>query len=408
MPRLLCITSHSFYPDAAGGADRNYQYLLDALRRRGWDVEVICSLGPYSPLRGELRARRQRARREGKPEPRFLLDESLGYPCWRGLRSPKHPHCWARWLVSTALVRLRGAPRSTAFRFRGCAPRWSNVFCSAELGITRGFFQQRLAATRPDVVLGHTGAMELLQSAGEQGYQSFYYAQGATHVSRGRHYPDRVHVIANGPYVARRASQASPNEVGVVLSFMERAQYAVERRERRYLTFINPITEKGLPVAEGMARRLPEERFLFLQGGWFDYEGSVMGRLRRRTSLPNVEHWSFRDDMRTVYGVTDILLVPSKRDESFGRVIVEAQMSGIPVVAANDGGIDYAMGEGGVLVTPRDDVSAYVDAIRRLRADPAWYDRLSKLALENTYRPEFDPDRQVDAFIEFVTSRRPW
>jgi glycosyltransferase involved in cell wall biosynthesis len=121
--------------------------------------------------------------------------------------------------------------------------------------------------------------------------------------------------------------------------------------------------------------------------------------------LPNVEVWNHQKDMRQIYAVTDILLVPSQFDETFGRVIVEAQVSGIPVVAAKVAGIPYTLGQGGILVEPKDKPQGYVEALRRLRTDENLYRQLSALALENSQRPEFDPEHQVNNFIRFVESR---
>jgi glycosyltransferase involved in cell wall biosynthesis len=108
--------------------------------------------------------------------------------------------------------------------------------------------------------------------------------------------------------------------------------------------------------------------------------------------------------MREVYAVTDVLLVPSQFTEAFGRVIVEAQLNGIPVVAADAGGIPYALGEGGLLVRPKDSPSAYADAIRRLRTEDGLRAKLSERALRNTRRPELEPEGQVDEFVRLVTA----
>jgi glycosyltransferase involved in cell wall biosynthesis len=403
--RLLWVTIGPFYPDTAGGADHNYLYLFDRLRERGWHVEAICALAP-----GSARYRALRRRRPLSPQrtlPRFVLDEDLGYPCWRGPRGRKHARCWARWAISTA-VRLARSSRHGPNLLRGCAPAWSSLYCSAELDPIRAWFDQRLRDYRPDVVLGHIGVLELLSAAARLGYPAFHWSQGTRHARRGGRYPAGVHVIANSPYVASLVAPVSPHEVGVVLSFMERARYEVRARERRYVTLVNPIAEKGVRVAIEVARRLPGQRFLFVRGGWFAHDGGLVNRLLRRplASLPNVEVWDYQEDMRRVYAVTDILLVPSRR-ESFGRVIVEAQMSGIPVVAANEGGIPFALGEGGILVDPGDDPGGYVDAVRQLRADDAHYATLSALALRNSRRPEFDPALQVERFIDFVERRLP-
>jgi glycosyltransferase involved in cell wall biosynthesis len=56
-----------------------------------------------------------------------------------------------------------------------------------------------------------------------------------------------------------------------------------------------------------------------------------------------VEVWEHQQDTRQIYAVTDILLVPSQFYETFGRVILEAQVNSIPVVAANVDSIPYTL-----------------------------------------------------------------
>jgi glycosyltransferase involved in cell wall biosynthesis len=118
--------------------------------------------------------------------------------------------------------------------------------------------------------------------------------------------------------------------------------------------------------------------------------------------MSNVKIWDNQKDMRSVYAVTDILLVPSQFIETFGRVIIEAQLNGIPVVAADVGGIPYTLGQGGFLVKPKDKPEVYVDVLQQLRADRNLYEDLSLAAIKNSERPEFNPYQQVDNFIHFV------
>jgi glycosyltransferase involved in cell wall biosynthesis len=155
-----------------------------------------------------------------------------------------------------------------------------------------------------------------------------------------------------------------------------------------------------------VARRLPEERFLFVKGGWFGLEQGARTRrwLGQARRLGNVTIWDFQRDMRAVYRITDILLVPSRR-ECFGRVILEAQISGIPVVAARVGGIAHTLGRGGVLVDPEEGAAGYVRALRNLRDDQSFRNNISDLALANSHRREFDPEYQVEQFLRFVSTR---
>ncbi len=83
------------------------------------------------------------------------------------------------------------------------------------------------------------------------------------------------------------------------------------------------------------------------------------------------------------YQAADVLLVPS-RSESFGLVAVEAQACGLPVVAANVGGLSYALADGssGILVdgwNPAD----YADAVESILSDHELAARLSKGGIEH-------------------------
>jgi glycosyltransferase involved in cell wall biosynthesis len=106
----------------------------------------------------------------------------------------------------------------------------------------------------------------------------------------------------------------------------------------------------------------------------------------------------FCDDMRDVYRRTRVLLVPSQFLETFGRVILEAQINGIPVVASDVAGIPETVGEGGIVVSPKERVGGYVEALRDL-ADEATYQRYSAAALANSKREEFDPHAQFEVLL---------
>jgi glycosyltransferase involved in cell wall biosynthesis len=79
----------------------------------------------------------------------------------------------------------------------------------------------------------------------------------------------------------------------------------------------------------------------------------------------------FREDLAPVYLSADIVVMPSRQPESFGRVAIEAMAYGCTVIAAAHGGaletIEDAVS--GVLVQP-DSVVELTRALRRLLQDP--------------------------------------
>src|SRR5690606_8931945 len=122
-------------------------------------------------------------------------------------------------------------------------------------------------------------------------------------------------------------------------------------------------------VAFGLAERRPDIPFLFVEA--WRLSPDVRRAFRDRAArLPNVE-WSERvSDMRTVYRRARIALVPSAWEEAWGRIVTEAQVSGIPVLASDRGGLPESVGPGGLLVDAEAPLEAWADALTRLWDDP--------------------------------------
>ncbi|MBV9414599.1 MAG: glycosyltransferase, partial [Solirubrobacterales bacterium] len=122
-------------------------------------------------------------------------------------------------------------------------------------------------------------------------------------------------------------------------------------------------------------RRDPRLR-LVLAGG-----GPEETLLRERLGdLATFLGWLTGDELARVYASADAFLFTSTT-ETFGQVILEAQASGLPVVAAERGGpvclIEH--GETGLLMSP--DVSALADAVVSVTGDPRLSERIGRAAL---------------------------
>lgn len=75
------------------------------------------------------------------------------------------------------------------------------------------------------------------------------------------------------------------------------------------------------------------------------------------------------------YESAGLLVVPS-RTEAFGMVIGDARRRGLPVLAAETGGIPEAAAGGGSMLVAVDDASAFADALRRWLTDAPLRDQL--------------------------------
>lgn len=77
-----------------------------------------------------------------------------------------------------------------------------------------------------------------------------------------------------------------------------------------------------------------------------------------------------------LYPTVDVLAVPSIPlpgwKEQFGRVVVEAQASGVPVVASASGALPDVVGEAGLLVPPEDPAALHAALVRFLEEPDLW------------------------------------
>ena len=126
------------------------------------------------------------------------------------------------------------------------------------------------------------------------------------------------------------------------------------------------VEEKGLDVLVEAVASLPAPRTLVLSG-----QGPCLQKMLR---LPFVQ-WAGnipREELPAFYRGLDALVLPSRTTstwkEQFGRVLVEAQACGIPVVGSSSGAIPEVIGEAG-LVFPEGNAAYLAVALQRLRAD---------------------------------------
>ncbi|MFF3367059.1 glycosyltransferase [Streptomyces misionensis] len=160
------------------------------------------------------------------------------------------------------------------------------------------------------------------------------------------------------------------------------------------VTLNGSTTAKGADVLAAVAEQLPGTRFLAVRTG---------GR-QVPLDLPNVE-LADRMDPRALYARTRLLLMPSAR-ESYGRVGVEAMLSGIPVLAAPLPGIREALGDAAVYA-PREDPVRWAAEIRRL-TDPGAYAAASAAARAQTAGLDYEGRLRVfTEACERVHQHRP-
>jgi glycosyltransferase involved in cell wall biosynthesis len=112
----------------------------------------------------------------------------------------------------------------------------------------------------------------------------------------------------------------------------------------------------------------------------------------------NVEWGARVADMREVYGRARFVLAPSAWEEPWGRIATEAQVSGIPVLASDRGGLPEAVGPGGILLDPEGPFDRWIEALSALWDDPEVLHRYGEAARLHSARPEIQPERLAGRF----------
>lgn len=201
---------------------------------------------------------------------------------------------------------------------------------------------------------------------------------------------------ANSRFLVRVSELLLDAPVAHVPSIVEPEQFRC-RPAGDAVLFVNPTPAKGVQVAAALARLLPHRRFLFVRS-WRDHPSFRIVEVR----LPNVEWVPSTLDMRPVYARTKLVLMPSVLDESFGRTAAEAQVSGIPCVVSDRGGLPETAGPGGVVVPITAPIEQWRDTVEGVLADAGRHASLSRGAREHAARPEAAPERILQRFLDFA------
>lgn len=360
--RLAFVIDEPYIPDVYGGGVADIHELARALPEYGWDADVHC-LRPSEP-----RLPSRIMRRLPFPYAPTKHDTDLGYPVHRrsALTVLRHVSLPGR---DADVVVLQGA------RIPQLAIRY------ARLG--RRVVLRVVTTESVDEIAGYMREHSELQS----------------HLQSGA-----VSIMANSRFVAARAEDKLGVDVTWTYPPIATSRRSLETISRGgSILFVNPVGVKGLDKALKIAQLMPGTKFIF-QESWPLPQPERVALLDQLAQLPNVEFRASAPNLDAVFLETRLLLVPSRWDEAFGRVIVEAHRFGIPVVASRAGGIPEAVGSGGLLVDRDASPESWVSAIGTIFSDQkVWVER----ALANADSPEFSLDRVMTSFVELLkgTSR---
>lgn len=350
--KILFATGHGYLPQRVGGSESSSHELILSLREQGHACAVLAQLQGNGWL-----AFRNRVLMKLRREP-LLADNLPGYPVHRAWYPDRHA-------------------------------------------------AEAVARERPDAVLVQSG--EPLKMAGAfqaTGVPTLVYLRDVEFHELGGDPADfpELGYLANSQFVAERFWSAYGRRPEVIRPLFRAERYATPRAPK-YVTFINPHPVKGVDLAFEIAGLCPDIPFCFVEG-W------PMSREERRSlesrvaAAANVHLEPRTLDMRQIYQATHTLLVPSQWEEAWGRVVTEAQFSGIPVLASDRGGLPEAVGPGGRVLPHDAPAAVWARVLRDYWRDRQVYAEASGAALAHSRRPEIDPARQIAVLVRILAAVR--
>jgi glycosyltransferase involved in cell wall biosynthesis len=345
--RILFTIGNAYFPQRAGGAQSSTLQLTEHLMSLGHEVAVMCRLegGGWTEWSSRIKRRMSGAR--------FSTDRHAGHVTYRA---------------------------------------WDPTEVSE---VVRQF--------RPDVAVVQNGkTLPIATSLNEHGVPVVLYFRNVEFDELEGSPNDlaKARFVANSHFTARKYRSEYRIEPTVIPPLVDEDKYKTQS-SGRYVTFINPFPVKGLEIALQIARSCEDIPFLFQESWGLDAERR-QHLDERLKALPNVTFQPRTADMKSVYGVTRILLAPSIWEEAWGRVATEAHYSAIPVIGSRQGGLPEAIGPGGVTLDHDAPISDWVDAVRLLWHDPDVYRRYADEALRFSQRSEMRPELQTQKLLEVL------
>jgi len=355
--RILLAHNSLYYP-SHGGGDKSNRLLLEALAERGHDCRVVARLANFGSQERE----------------RFLRD-----------------------LADRAVAVASEDAEVVVFRRRGV-----EVHVLTNKPNLRAYFAGQIASFSPAAILASTDdpAQLLLEAAlRAEAARVVYLARATLALPFG---PDCAfpsdaktemlrkvdRAVGVSRYVAEYIRRwGGMDAVHVPISLLEPGPYPyLGRFDNEFVTLVNPCAVKGISIFLSLAGRMPQVQFAAVPT-W----GTNQNDRAALAARPNVHILDPVDNIDTLLARTRVLLVPSLWAEARSRIVVEAMLRGVPVLASNIGGIPEA--------------KLGVDYLLPVRPIEKYQPRLDEQMVPVAEVPEQDPAPWEEALAKLLADR---
>jgi glycosyltransferase involved in cell wall biosynthesis len=141
----------------------------------------------------------------------------------------------------------------------------------------------------------------------------------------------KAHLLCISKALARRVKEFSEHKPFVMKYYLNKAKIVSTNFNREYIGFVNPTLEKGLGILIQIALAMPDRKFLITGDA-----GPATDFLKEIFSIIGNIIWQpFDSEIKHFWDKIRIFITPSFWGEGFHRVVLEAMINGIPVLATN-------------------------------------------------------------------------
>jgi glycosyltransferase involved in cell wall biosynthesis len=211
------------------------------------------------------------------------------------------------------------------------------------------------------------------------------------------------------------AKPASIIPFGVDTERFRPALHRKTTRETPTIGFVGRmLAGKGLNVLSAALRSMTDQDWNLLVVGDGPERGTFTEQLAMANLLSRAKFTGAvsYDQTPTYFQAIDVLVIPTETTkrirEQFGRVIVEAMASGVPVIGSTCGAIPEVIGDAG-LVVPEGDSRALALALTQVLFDPHLRERLGHTGrdrVEQNYTWDIVANKTYELYSRVLQTRR--
>lgn len=210
------------------------------------------------------------------------------------------------------------------------------------------FFEKKISEESPDFIWAHFTDFFAVSSAVKWNAERSWVLQTDNEYPRAealqafpsvwKSYEHIRHFLVASEFMKKSCEKAYPTVESFLLPrIIEQLNAKPLERDPKYWLFVNPVSVKGVEFVVYLAKRRPQDQFLFV-GNW--------GESKPQDLPENITYLDQQKNLNEVFAAAKALLYPSHWEEAFGRLPLEAMAAGVPVIVSNRGNLPHTVGDG--------------------------------------------------------------